>query len=344
MNEHFTGVAIDPRLDSEKAKDWQHEELFGMGSYTWKEFNEADIPQYTIRNQNGSGMCGAFSGGKAVGINNKKDVGEFYNTLNTFIYYHRANKPQAGMYMQDIFDIVCKYGVPQDPALVSDNLTEEQANAFVPTKAHYDDAIKYKGKSYVFIDKNNLDGIAQAIESGFTPVILLRCAIREWTSEPFVDTSVVPSEWNINHFVPLIYAGLRNGVKTFVCDDSWGSSYGKNGRRFISENFIKNRVWQVGYIVDSPNVPQNTGPHHTFTKWLTYGMMNDPDVKALQDILKYEGCLDTTVNSTGNYLNQTAQAVMKLQLKNQIATPQEVAKLAGKQVGPKTLAYLKKYI
>lgn len=344
MNEHFTGVAIDPRLDSEKAKDWQHEELFGMGVYTWKEFDESKIPQYPIRNQNGSGMCGAFSSGKAAGVNNLKDVGEYINSLNTFIYYHRANKPQEGMYMQDMFNILCKYGVPQDPELTSDNLTEEQANAFVPTQAHYDDAAKYKGKSYVFIDKNNLDGISQAIDNGFTPVILLRCAIREWTPEPFVDTSVTEADWNINHFVPLIYSGMRNGVKTFVCDDSWGSSYGKNGHRFLSENFIKNRVHQVGYLVDLPNLPQNDFPHATFTKWLKYGMMNDQEVKSLQDILKYEGCLDKNITSTGNYLNQTAQAVMKLQLKNKLASVKEIESLAGKQVGPKTLAYLKKYV
>ena len=64
-------------------------------------------------------------------------------------------------------------------------------------------------------------------------------------------------------------------------------------------------------------------------------------MKALQDILKYEGCLASNIESTGNYLSLTAQAVMKLQLKNQIASVKEITDLQGRRVGAKTLLYLK---
>ena len=334
MSKQFEqGVAIDPRSDLDKSKDWQAEEVLGASApYIWKEFNEADIPQYTIRNQNGSGECGAFSAVKALGINNKP----FQNLRPEFIYTKRKNNG-AGMYMQDMFDIACKYGAPTDHLLKGDNLTEEEANRYVPTGEEVLEALKYRGKNYVFMNPKDIDAIAQAIDNGYTPIILLRCDISEWTEEPFVNHSFT-SPFNVNHYNPCIYAGMRNGVKTIVTDDSWGSSYGKNGHRFVSESFILNRVEAVGYIID---LPDDNRPRYNFLVPLSYGLRRSADVKALQDILKYEGCLASNIESTGNYLSLTAQAVMKLQLKNQIASVKEITDLQGRRVGVKTLLYLK---
>jgi len=343
----FTGVSEDLRTIEEKNKDYQHEEIYGMAGepYVWKEFDETKIPQYTKRNQNGSGMCGAFSGVKALGIVMKKLEGEYKDLLPPFVYQLRTNT-SAGMNMNELFQILCKKRAPLDIDLRGDNLTETQANNFPITNKMYKEALaiideKYNLK-YAFINPKDLDEIARVIDDGWTPIILLRSDISEWTSEPYqnpkFDSKVT---YNINHYNPLIYAGKKDSRRKFVSDDSWGSSYGKNGQRVIDESFMLNRVELVGYIYTVEK--ENTKPKYSFNKILTYGIRESSDVKALQDVLKYENCIDKSIPSTGNYLNQTAQGIMKLQLKNKIASVSEIESLNGKRVGAKTLLYLKKY-
>lgn len=342
MNNTFTGVIPDLRTQEEKNKDWQAEELMGFGAYTWKSLVLDDIPKYPNRDQNGSGMCGPFSAVTALGRNNMYDpnkeipgIGTWINLDPRFVYKLRANKG-PGMNMNDLFQVMCKYGAPEDKLLQGDKLTETQADAFQIQPGMYDEARKYAGKNFVYVEKD-IDKIAQCIDMGYTPIILLRCTSAEYTITPTVGENGKKND--INHFLPLVYAGIRDGKKLLVGKESWGA-YNLGGFRFITEEFLTNRVEAVGFVVDAPNT---IGPKYRFTKPLEYGMKNNPDVVALQDILKFEGCLDQSVPSTGNYLNRTAQAVMALQLKNNISNPANIQALQGRNVGPLTLKYLKKY-
>jgi hypothetical protein len=306
-----TGVAIDPRNSLQKSLDWQAEDILPSSApYEWKEFDETKIPQYTIRNQNGSSMCVAFSVCKALGINNPP-----YKDLRPeFIYTKRATTGE-GMWFQDAFSIACKYGSPTDTYLAGDNIGEVKANAYNPTEAETKEALLFRGKNYVFLNKDNIDEIARAIDNGYTPILLTRCDISEWTSEPYVNFSKT-SPFNINHAIPCIYAGMRNGVKTIVVSDSWGSSYGKNGLRYLSEDFIKTRVETVGYIIDLPD--ELIPPPFKFNKNLFIGMRN-VDVLQLQMRLKKEGYF--TVDPTGFFGLQTKLAVIRYQLAKGISPP-----------------------
>lgn len=302
MNKFNTGVAKDPRNKFQKSLDYKHEELFGVAPYVWKPFNEANLPRYTIRNQNGSSQCVAFSLCKALGINNPP-----YKDLRPeFIYTKRANTGE-GMWLQNAFDIAIKHGAPEDPTLKGDNITEAQANAYVPTQEETTQALKYRGKNYVFINRDDIDEIARVIDQGHTPIFLVRCDISEWTSEPFVNYSKTPP-FNINHAIPAIYAGIKNGVKTIVISDSWGSMYGKNGLRYLSEDFIKARIESVGYVVDLPD--ELAPPPFKFNKNLYIGMRNI-DVLQLQRRLVKEGY--ATFTPTGYFGVLTGKAVMAYQ-------------------------------
>lgn len=290
-----TGVALDPRNKLQKSLDYKHEDIFPTGMpYVWKEFNEADIPQYTIRNQNGSGECVAFSVCKALGINNLREKGKYVDLRPEFIYTKRTNEG-AGMYPQQAFALACKYGAPEDPTLEGDNLNEAQANAYVPTPEETAQALKYRGKNYVMINKDDIDEIAKVIEQGHTPCFLVRCDVAEWTPEPVVNPSKT-SPFNINHEIPAIYAGMKGGVKTIVINDSWGSAYGKNGLRYLSEDFIKTRVEEVGYIIDLPD--ELIPPPFRFEKNLRLGMRN-VDVLQLQRRFVKEGV--ATYEPTGYF-------------------------------------------
>jgi len=308
-----TGVAKDERNSLQKSLDWKQEDILPSSApYVWKEFDETKIPQYTIRNQNGSSMCVAFSVCKALGVNNLKEKGNYVDLRPEFVYTKRTTTGD-GMWFQDAFSIACKYGAPTDPYLVGDNIGEVKANAYVPTEAETKEALLFRGKNYVFLNKDNIDEIARAIDNGYTPILLTRCDISEWTSEPYVNFSKT-SPFNVNHAIPCIYAGMRNGVKTIVVSDSWGSSYGKNGLRYLSEDFIKTRVEQVGYIVDLPD--ELLPPPFKFNKNLYFGMRNT-DVLLLQKRLVKEGF--ATFTPTGYFGLKTLQAVISYQKANFIS-------------------------
>lgn len=325
----YTGAIEDPRGQEELVKDWRHEEVLGMGAFEWK---ENPIPNYTKRNQDGSYACGGFSGAKALGINNLKDRGQYVDLDPNYIYQKRVNKTD-GMFLQDLLDIMCKHGAPEDRELRADNKSQPELDRITYSKEQEQQALQYRGKSYVARMPMNIDEVARVISMGHTPIGLVRCNIREWTSEPVIIDGL---NVDLSHFVPFVGATLRNGKKTLIVDDSWGSSFGPNGLRFISEEFFNKRFIQVGYCVDLEN------SKHRFTSPLRFGMMNNQDVRALQDRLKQDGFLSRAIPTTGNYLQLTAQAVYRFQVANKIAPMEELNRLGGRVVGPKTIEFLNK--
>ncbi len=327
----YIGAIEDPRGQDELVKDWQHEEVLGMGAFKWE---EKPIPKYTIRNQDGSYTCGGFSGAKVLSINNLRDRGQYVDLDPNFIYQKRINKTSDGMFLKDLLEIMCKHGAPEDRELKMDNKSQPELDKITYTKEHEDQALQYRAMSYVPGMPIDMDEIARVISLGHTPIGLVRCNAREWTVKP----QVIPGlPINVSHFVPFIAASLIDGEKTLVVDDSWGTSHGRNGQRFITENFLKQKFIAVGYCVDL-----NNNAKHKFTTPLRLGMRNNQDVRALQDRLKQDGFLNKNIPSTGNYLQLTAQAVYRFQVANNIAPLDELNRLGGRTVGPKTLQFLNK--
>lgn len=338
MENTFTGVVEDPRSPEEKNQDWNHDELFGAGTYEWPTKPQSSWKSYPIRYQNGSGECGPFSTCKALGINNKNETGEYVNLNTAFIYNKRANSG-AGMWMQNMFDIACTYGAPLDPALTSDGLTDEQAAQITFTVPQSNQALQYRAKNYVFVPIN-IDTIASIVDAGYTPILLLRCAFKEWTAEPFVDPSVVEADWAVNHFVPVVDATMYNGKKCLIIEDSWGQQFGYKGVRIVQEEFINKRVFACGYLIDLKN-EETSKPTHTFSQALIYGSTG-PEVIAWQKVLQYEKFLATNTQAgaplpLGSFLSMTAQATKKWQVAHGImdyANEKDITKI---RVGPKSI-------
>jgi hypothetical protein len=80
--------------------------------------------------------------------------------------------------------------------------------------------------------------------------------------------------------------------------------------------------------ISSTATQVSTSTSPTFTKNLSYGLMNNIEVKKLQDFLIQEGYLQTGLNS-GNYLGKTVSAVQAFQRANGIQGD-------GRDVGPMT--------
>jgi hypothetical protein len=137
---------------------------------------------------------------------------------------------------------------------------------------------------------------------------------------------------------------LVNGKKYLLIEDS--SHFGGINRRLISEEFFRARNWfaryPMNFIFDSESptpLPQPEKPKYTFKNVLTFGMTNG-DVKALQEILRYEGLFPTNISLTGYYGAISAKAILAWQKKYAVAPLSELDSLQGRRVGDKTIKKL----
>lgn len=333
------GLIPDTRSEEEKSKDYKHEELFSASPVEWKE--KTAFRNFPIRNQDGSSMCVAFATSKCLGANNLIDKGEYVALSPRDIYTRRSNTG-GGMWIQNAGEIVRKYGATLETLMPSENINESQANISNDRTTESEKiALEYKAKGYVFIQNTStvMDDIAQMIDKGYTVLFTTHFAGEEWTDTPTI--KVLSENAKSYHAITVTDYFLKNGEKYLVIEDSWGQAYGNNGRRFLSETWVRNRMTGVMYFIDW-KFEETEKPKFTFNKVMIYGQKST-NISKLQDILKYEGLMPTTQQSTGLYGELTRKGVLAFQRKYQVASENELVILAGKRCGNKTIAMLNKH-
>lgn len=363
-----TGANLDTRSDEEKSKDYHFAEIVASAApVNWVAKPQSSWRKFPIYNQNGSGSCVAQTMAKLLGILYFLKNGVYVHFSATHIYQRRVNKTSAGMGGVDVFKIA-QQGVTLEELAPSQNMTDDQM-----TNMKIDDyKVKvgeiFKIGNYIILPIRDIDTVASVIETtGKGVMIWTYWKNDEWTEVPVIKyPGLSADEPSIGrHSTAAIDTTLYEGEKALIIDDSWGSSYGKAGQRVIKESFFKERNFFAAYPMNfafddqtQPNpqptpVPTPGKPKYTFTQQLTFipwdSAKNQPvdtilhenqksDVKALQDILKYEGCFPSNIDSTGLYGNVTASAVLKWQLKYSVDDAVTLNNLRGRNFGPKSMA------
>ena|SRR3990167_5390276 len=274
-NDKYVGIVEDPRTEEQKALDYKQEDLAsGIQAFEWKEKSEDKWKKFLIRNQDGSSACVAFATSKILGMHEVQE-GRFFRDLSPkFIYTRRQNYPDGGMWLPNALAIACGSGACKENLLPCDDKRESFMNdKGQETSAAQEDAKFYKGKFYFSI-KVNIDEIAKIIEQGYGVLLGFRFDYNEWIETPFIDPN---SKLSCGHGVPAVDYMLRDNKKVLLIEDSWGPGFGKGGRRFITEEFLKERCFYAGYVTSLPNF--------IFTKTLRKGSRG-LDVKKLQEKLK----------------------------------------------------------
>lgn len=329
------GLIDDPRSEEAKAKDWSNGELAGAVSVVWQKKDRKDWRTYSKRNQAGSSSCVAQSAAKSMEIIDQYigDENKIYSAHP--IYRARINYPDGGMYQANAGDICKKQGTTLESLDQSQNQGESLLNR--PIEVETPDKIF----GYVpNINVKDINTVAEIIETHGHCNLIFHCDRDEYLREKpkYNPNGVI----DIGHsIVGVDYFIDEEGDKVILIEDSAGlpSTIGGSGLRLITADFLAKRFGSGMYFIPK-TVPTENKPTYTFSKSLTYGMKGDKDVIALQDILKFEGIFPTTIPSTGNYFNITAKAVLQFQRKYAIDTTQELARLGGRNVGPKTRAKL----
>lgn len=331
MDELINGAIPDPRPAEEKLNDYTYEEYLGSGAIVWEEKTVWTALQKFY--QSASSSCGGQAGAKALTAFVQKQMSA------SPIYRRRHNFPAQGMYMQDIGNILKKYGSCLEEDCPSQGMLEEQMNAVVVPET------PFKISSYYNLPAGkgtNMDAIAQALEKGHALIFGVSSNAEEYTSIPKSNDSIT----TFSHFVATVAENylLYQGEKAVVIDDSANafSTLNGSGQRIFTESFIKSRVWGILALVPLKEV-ETPKPSYTFIHPLSFGMTRDKEVKILQDILKYEGVMPKTIPSTGNFLEATLHAVKKLQTKyaDEILKPIGLKQGTG-YVGTRTITWLNK--
>jgi len=121
-----------------------------------------------------------------------------------------------------------------------------------------------------------------------------------------------------------------------IGQNSWGSSWGDNGKFYFDKNYLPTESWAV--VIDLPNNwkdligDDENKPKYYFGQDIQIRMKGE-EVRILQNSLKWLGCFDPKVPSTGYFGPVTLEAVKVFQRRFSI-TP-----VLG-FVGPKTRAKL----
>lgn len=236
-------------------------------------------------------------------------------------------------------------GVTLETFVQSQNMGDAQMDSAVVKS--YESAVGevFKIPNYLELPSKDIEAIASIIQqTGKGVMVWFYFQINEWTERPKIINAALnlsaPS--TARHSVTAVDFTLVDGKKCLIIEDSWGTAYGMAGQRIIDEDFFKARNWYAGYLVNfkfEDQTQPSPKPQYTFIKTLEFGQTNN-DIKALQDILKYERLFPSNTASTGYYGAITAKAILLWQKKYAVAPVDELDSLAGRRVGEKTIAKL----
>lgn len=312
---HYTGLNPDPRLSSEKQKDYAHEER-AVATPT-DPFGNLQILKspYFYENQNQTSSCVFHGTGLALAIERKADVNEYVRISQIFGYRLRNNYPSEGYYLQGGCDIYRHNGAPLYTTLPTP-INEALANSIVITDQERNEAQIYKGGEYYTVrDYTNIDTIAGIAQQGHGVPILIYATQDEWGRDypEIQNANMNPNYAPIRHCVCVLpNSGFMLGGKKYVTiqDSAW---FGGKQLRYLSEDFVKARCYGAVYWDTVQILSSGPRPKYNFVAVLKYGSTGK-DVTAMQQLFVAEGLLPTDC-VTGNFYGRTLAALHAFQNK-----------------------------
>lgn len=277
--------------------------------------------ELSSKNQGSSGSCG----GQAVGYLTEaildSQEASARSVYNKCFYPNGGGSTETGL-----MNTVINIGVDRETDTVSYENGNPPSEDFMRTPDSNPSFIRGLRPVYIEVD---FDSMATAILQNNG--IIIGIAGQDngtWLSpEPKPPTN---RSWN--HWVYAGFAGMRNGKKCIGFKNSWGPTVGENGWQYIYEDYEPYLFCAWSMVYNNKNKPV-----YNFTKPLSFGQSSS-DIKALQDVLRFEG-LFTNV-STGYFGPLTASAVLAFQKKHKVSTVKDLNDLQGRRVGPLTLKKL----
>jgi hypothetical protein len=331
VNIENLGLAEDLRPAEEKEKDFRAEELFAaFVPYSWQEKPESQWRKFTRFFQDQSSSCVMQAVAKALGIENYLEEKKFIQYSARDGYTRRSNFPQEGMIFVDAMNIAYKKGLTLEQLMPSQGLSESLMNG-AEDRTPFCEIVAQIGKAANFVQLPiNIDAIASVIEPLGKPVILgVRFGQNEWFGKKVPEVLNIIPKWG--HGICATNATLYGGKKAIIIEDSAYWDGVKESVRVITEDwFTKGRIVFAGYFLELKNDGLPDKPKAQFNQDLSYGMVNNEDVRKLQQCLAYMGLFPTRDLFTGNFYGITLKGVKAFQVLQGI-NPDGIANIETRQ-------------
>lgn len=315
---------------------WEYDELnLTSSGDPFRDLQPGEVLDFGKRRwQASSGSCVA----QTCALIHDKATG--YETSAVPIYSARSNKPAQGMAYEDVVKLLPSKRIYFEKNVPSQNLNDTAM-----------DSQNIKGDSLnpvfePFLLPRSFDEVAKAVRQQGYASVWFRGTFDEW--QQWIISSLASQSNQVRHSFAILEAIRVDGIEYLIALDSAGyyrstskkpSWLKTDGLRAITREAFEQGAFNQWTVKQINIIPPIGKPQYKFNYSLKYGMLKNDDVRKLQQVLIYEGLLDSDAN-TGNYKNMTRSAVKAFQLKHKVASVQEITQLAGVSVGPKTRAKL----
>jgi hypothetical protein len=324
------GALIDQRSEAEKLKDFRFEEIVASAApVNWVEKTPDQWRSFPIFDQGTSGSCVAQTLKKMLGVYIWLSTNYFVPLSASHIYQRRKNRPADGMGSPDAFEIV-RRGTTLEQFAPSEKMNDAQMDNVVVKPFMEQIGTIFKIGNYITLPVGDIETVASIIQSTGKAVMVWfyfssGVTPKEWVDVPVVqypDLQINAPTGVARHSVAAVDFCLYKGKKALIIEDSWGLDKAIDGRRIITEDFFKKRNWFAAHFMnfafEDQVVSPTPKPHHVFNVNLAFGQTS-PEVKALQECLRYEGLFPANIVPSGYYGAITAKAVEAFQTKHGIA-------------------------
>lgn len=203
-----------------------------------------DLPE--VRNQGSRGTCAAFTASTIKEWQEKTDSGFTGKMSPEFVYFHRMNKPNSGMYSRDVMKILVERGCCAEHELTYRS-SDSRAPESIPNKIL--ESAK-NNRSEVYARVNTIEGLKTALyQSGPCYISFTVYDVRpEFWRKKSPESKAVGG-----HAVTVV--GYND--KGFILRNSWGKRFGDGGYVIYPyEDFGSHReIWSIVDIRGSPKPP-----------------------------------------------------------------------------------------
>lgn len=301
-----TGALLDTRKPDEKKEDIHFKDIVAYANEVkWQE--KTSWKTYPVLNQNSSLMCGANALAKYLGAYYKTVYENYIAFSRAHIYNRRMNRPGGGMALADVFRIASE-GVTLEQLTPGDIYSDLDVEKIVIENFKHKVGEVFAVSGGVYLPPNDIDTMASVMQTANKPIILLTYFnAGEWSKQyPVIIDKTLREEWGLRHFVTAVDFGLIKGIKNLKIDDS--AHFGGFSERWLSEDWIKNRVYGAGYLMNF--------------KFLS-GSGNKPiydgiTIVSAQKCLRFEGLFAINISFVENIGPLTRKALLAFQSKYKI--------------------------
>lgn len=196
-----------------------------------KEYCSDIFPE--VKNQGSNGACVGFAASLMKDLQERRDSKIKEPTSPLFIYNLRKNAPQSGMYVRDAFSILRTYGICKESTFPYNAKKTSK-----PTKKALKEALNYRITAYARIYTKK--SIQEAIMMN-GPVIM-GSGVYSWDEDFWKKKSK-----KLGRHVTAIIGWNED---SFVCQNSWGDSWGIEGRFKLPFDEIDNNDLEFWTGVD----------------------------------------------------------------------------------------------